>query len=110
MDQLEDEIPEILDLIQKEGLIEKDKDGQWRVTPRGVRRIQDRAWRSCSSHSAVMRWDGTTPRRKAKEAMPSRTPGLTFTAIRWRISNLHETLKNAYIRQGGGIPIRARTR
>ena len=35
MDDLEDEMPEIVELIQKEGLIEKDKDGQWRVTPRG---------------------------------------------------------------------------
>ena len=27
MDDLEDEIPEIIELIQKEGLIEKDKEG-----------------------------------------------------------------------------------
>ena len=45
MDDLEDEMPEIVELIQKEGLIEKDEDGQWRVTPRGVRRIQDRVAR-----------------------------------------------------------------
>ena len=43
MDELEDEMPEIVELIQKEGLIEKDEEGQWRVTPRGVRRIQDRS-------------------------------------------------------------------
>ena len=43
MDDLEDEMPEIVELIQKEGLIEKDKEGQWSVTPRGMRRIQDKA-------------------------------------------------------------------
>ncbi len=35
MDELEEEMPEIVELIQKEGLIEKDLEGQWRVTPRG---------------------------------------------------------------------------
>jgi len=43
MEELEDEIPDIVDLLQKEGLIEKDREGRWRVTPRGVRRIEDRA-------------------------------------------------------------------
>ena len=37
MDDLEDEMPEIVELIQKEGLIEKDQEGHWSVTPRGVR-------------------------------------------------------------------------
>ena len=35
LDDLEDEMPEIVELIQKEGLIEKDEEGQWRVTPEG---------------------------------------------------------------------------
>ena len=43
MDDLEDEIPEIIQLIQKEGLLEKDQEGKWRVTPRGVRKIQDKS-------------------------------------------------------------------
>ena len=31
----EDEMPEVVELIQKEGLIERDEEGKWRVTPQG---------------------------------------------------------------------------
>ncbi len=43
MDELEEEMPDVVKLIQKEGLIEKDLEGEWRITPRGMRRIQDKA-------------------------------------------------------------------
>src|SRR5215469_4424894 len=43
LERLEDDAPEILDLIQKEGLLEQDEAGQWRVSPKGVRRIQQNA-------------------------------------------------------------------
>ncbi len=72
MDELEDEMPEIVELIQKEGLIEKDKEGQWRVTPRGVRRIQDRSLDdlfqtfrrdSLGRHDTQEKGEGTRPAR-----------------------------------------------
>ena len=106
IDQLEDEIPEILDLIQKEGLIEKDKDGQWRVTPRGVRRIEDRALEELFQsfrRDALGRHD-TQEKGEGSHAFEDTRPyvyGDSLTNL-----DLHETLKNAYIRQGGGIPIR----
>ena len=31
----EDELPELVELIEKEGLIERDKEGKWQVTPEG---------------------------------------------------------------------------
>ena len=44
LDRLDDdESPEILELIQKEGLIEKDDEGKWQVSPKGLRRIQESA-------------------------------------------------------------------
>ncbi len=37
----DDDLPEVVKLIEKEGLIERDEEGQWQVTPKGIRRIQD---------------------------------------------------------------------
>ena len=107
LDALDDEeMPEILELIQKEGLIEKDDEGKWQVSPKGLRRIQESALETCSRRSTGMRSAGTTRRRRGRGPSGSRTRSPTSTATRWRTSNLHETLKNACIRQGGGLPIR----
>ncbi len=106
LDQLEDEIPEIIDLIQKEGLIEKDSEGQWRVTPRGVRRIEDRALEdlfqsfrrdALGRHDTQEKGEGSTPLEDTRPYVY----GDSLANL-----DLHETLKNAYIRQGGGVPIR----
>ena len=106
MDELEDEMPEIVELIQKEGLIEKDREGQWRVTPRGVRRIQDRALDdlfqtfrrdSLGRHDTQEKGEGTVPLEDTRPYVY----GDSLANL-----NLHETLKNAYVRQGGGVPIR----
>ena len=106
MDDLEDEMPEIVELIQKEGLIEKDEDGQWRVTPRGVRRIQDRSLDdlfqtfrrdSLGRHDTHEKGEGTVPLEDTRPYVY----GDSLANL-----DLHETIKNAYIRQGGGVPIR----
>ena len=106
MDDLEDEMPEIVELIQKEGLIEKDEDGQWRVTPRGVRRIQDRSLDdlfqtfrrdSLGRHDTQEKGEGTVPLEDTRPYVY----GDSLANL-----DLHETIKNAYIRQGGGVPIR----
>src|SRR3954463_10076801 len=39
----DDDQPEVVELLQKEGLIEQDGEGKWRVAPKGVRRIQEGA-------------------------------------------------------------------
>jgi uncharacterized protein with von Willebrand factor type A (vWA) domain len=106
MDELEAEVPEIVELLQKEGLIEKDREGKWRVTPRGVRRIQDRAledlFQSCrrdalGRHDSHEKGAGTIPLEDTRPYVY----GDSLAHL-----NLHETLKNAYIRQGSGVPIR----
>jgi Ca-activated chloride channel homolog len=106
LDELEDEIPEIIDLIQKEGLIEKDSEGKWQVTPRGVRRIADRTLEDLF-HSfrrdALGRHD--TP-EKGEGSVPLEDTRPYVYGDSLAHLDLHETLKNAYIRQGGGVPIR----
>jgi Ca-activated chloride channel family protein len=106
MDDLEDEIPEIIELIQKEGLIEKDKEGRWSVTPRGVRKIQDKALEdlfqtfrrdSLGRHDTPEKGEGSTVLEDTRPYVY----GDSLANL-----NLHETLKNAYVRQGGGVPIR----
>ena len=106
LDELEEEMPEVVDLIQKEGLIEKDREGQWRVTPRGVRRIQDRALEdlfqafrrdSLGRHDTAEKGEGTVPLEDTRPYVY----GDSLAHL-----DMHETLKNAYIRQGGGVPIR----
>jgi uncharacterized protein with von Willebrand factor type A (vWA) domain len=106
LDQLEDEIPEIVDLIQKEGLIEKDSEGQWRITPRGVHRIENRALEdlfqsfrrdALGRHDTPDKGEGSLPLEDTRPYVY----GDSLTNL-----DMHETLKNAYIRQGGGVPIR----
>jgi len=106
MEELEDEIPEIVDLLQKEGLIEKDREGRWRVTPRGVRRIQDRALDdlfqtfrrdALGRHDIEEKGEGSVPLEDTRPYVY----GDSLANL-----DLHETLKNAYVRQGGGVPIR----
>src|SRR5215471_14886622 len=106
MDDLEDEMPEVVDLIQKEGLIEKDREGQWRVTPKGIRRIQDKsledlfqAFRrdSLGRHDTAEKGEGSVPLEDTRPYIY----GDSLAHL-----DLHETIKNAYIRHGGGVPIK----
>ena len=106
IDELEDEIPEIIELLQKEGLIEKDQDGQWRVTPRGVRRIQDKSLEDLFQtfrRDSLGRHD--TPEKGEGSVVLEDTRQYVYGDSLANL-DLHETLKNAYIRQGGGVPIR----
>ncbi|HMF37092.1 MAG TPA: VWA domain-containing protein, partial [Isosphaeraceae bacterium] len=102
----EDDLPEIVQLIEKEGLIERDEEGKWLVTPKGIRRIQDKALTdlfqtfrrdSVGRHDTLHKGEGSV---KLEDTRPY-VYGDSLANI-----NMHETLKNAYVRQGGGVPIR----
>ena len=102
----EDDMPEVVELIQKEGLIERDQEGKWQVTPKGIRRIQEKALGdlfqvfnrdSVGRHDTQHKGEGTV---KLEDTRPY-LYGDSLANI-----NMHETLKNAYVRQGGGVPIR----
>jgi uncharacterized protein with von Willebrand factor type A (vWA) domain len=102
----EDDMPEVVELIQKEGLIERDEEGKWRVTPKGIRRVQDKTLGelfqtfrrdSVGRHDTLHKGEGTV---QLEDTRPY-VYGDSLANI-----DMHETLKNAYIRQGGGVPIR----
>jgi uncharacterized protein with von Willebrand factor type A (vWA) domain len=108
LDELDD-TPEILELIQKEGLIEKDDDGKYRVSPKGVRRIQESALTQLfqsfkrdgmGKHETAQKGEGTLRLDDSKPYVY----GDSLANL-----NLHETLKNAMIRQGGGAPIKLKS-
>ena len=107
LDQFDDDdMPEIVDLIQKEGLIEQDGEGKWQVSPKGVRRVQQNALTNLfqtfqrdalGKHDTQQKGEGTV---QLDDSRPY-VYGDSLANL-----NLHETLKNAYTRQGGGVPIR----
>jgi uncharacterized protein with von Willebrand factor type A (vWA) domain len=102
----EEDFPDVVELIQKEGLIERDKEGKWQVTPKGIKRIQDKALSdlfqvfrrdSVGRHDTAQKGEGTV---QLEDTRPY-VYGDSLANL-----NMHETLKNAYIRQGGGVPIK----
>ena len=111
LDQFDDDdMPDVVELIQKEGLIEQDGEGKWQVSPKGVRRIQEHALTdlfqtfqrdAIGKHDTPQKGDGTVRLEDSKPYVY----GDSLANL-----NLHETLKNALIRQGGGLPIRLQLR
>jgi Ca-activated chloride channel homolog len=107
LDQLDDDdMPDVVELIQKEGLIEQDSEGKWQISPKGVRRIQENALTDLfqtfqrdvvGKHDSPRKGDGGIRLEDSKPYVY----GDSLANL-----NLHETLKNAMIRQGGGLPIR----
>jgi Ca-activated chloride channel homolog len=102
----DDDQPEVVELLQKEGLIEQDGEGKWRVAPKGVRRIQEGALSelfqtfnrdAVGKHDTPQKGGGTVQLEDSKPYVY----GDSLAHL-----NLHETLKNALVRQGGGTPIR----
>ncbi len=101
----DDDMPEVVELIQKDGLIERDEDGKWVVTPKGVRRIQDKSLHdlfqtfnrdSLGRHETQQKGEGSVSLEDTRPYVY----GDSLANI-----NMHETIKNAYVRQGGGVPI-----
>ena len=104
----DDDPPDVVEMIQKEGLIERDGEGKWQVSPKGVRRIQEGALTSLfqtfqhdaiGKHETPQKGEGTVRLEDSKPYVY----GDSLANL-----NLHETLKNALNRQEGGTPIRIR--
>ncbi|WP_435017361.1 VWA domain-containing protein [Tundrisphaera sp. TA3] len=109
LDDVEDEdMKDLVELIQKEGLIEKDEGGQYQVSPKGLRRVQDSALASLfqtfnrdaiGKHDTPQKGDGSIRHEDSKPYVF----GDSLSNI-----NMHETLKNAMARREGGPPIKLR--
>src|SRR5207249_5863728 len=105
LERLQRDDADILKLLVKEGYLEKDEKGQFAVTARGVRRIEEKA---LDELFTITRKDGL-----GKHPTDFKGPG----TVRHEDSkpyeygdpvanlNLHETLKNALIRQGASTPL-----
>jgi Ca-activated chloride channel family protein len=106
LDRLDDpEAEDLVKLIQEKGLIEEDGEGRWTVTPRGLRRIQESALSNLFqifARDAVGKHD--TPQKGAGTVQIDDWKPYVYGDPLANL-NLHETLKNAMIRQGGGTPI-----
>jgi len=104
--QLQDEHPELLDELVRQGQIERDTEGRYRVTPKGMRRVETKALEelfdvrgrdALGRHETEFRGPGQV---RHDESRPYQF-GDPVSNL-----NLHETLKNALARQGHGPPIR----
>ncbi|WP_166831221.1 vWA domain-containing protein [Thalassoroseus pseudoceratinae] len=104
--ELEDEHPELLEMLIKRGFVEKDKDGQYSITPQGIRRVENKALEDLftiarkdklGKHDTEFRGAGQTVHDESKPY----EFGDPVSNL-----NMHESLKNALHRQGGGSPIR----
>ena len=102
----EEENPDVLDMLIKQGLVEKDGQGRYRVTPRGLKRVENKALEELfdirrkdtfGKHETDFKGPGQVLQDESK----AYEYGDPITNL-----NLHETLRNAIARQGGGSPIR----
>ena len=105
LEDWEEEHPEVIEMLIKRGLIDKDQDGKFHVTPRGIRRVQNKALEELfllgktgqsGKHDTAIRGPGET---RHEESRPYEYGD--------PVSNLdlHQTLRNALARQGGGTPV-----
>ncbi|MBM83007.1 MAG: VWA domain-containing protein [Planctomycetaceae bacterium] len=99
------EHPDVVDLLTKEGYVDKDREGKFIITPKGMRRVENRALEELfnisrkdkfGKHNTQFRGVGQTLHEESK-AYEFGDPVSNL--------NMHETLKNAIYRQGGGSPI-----
>jgi len=105
LEQWEEERPEIVEMLIKQGYVEKDTEGKYVVTPKGVRRVENKSLEELfnisrkdqiGKHETEFRGAGQTLHEESKPY----EFGDPVSNL-----NMHETLKNALHRQGGGSPI-----
>lgn len=105
LEQWEEEHPDVVDMLIKRGLVEKDADGKFIVTPKGVKRVESKALEELfdvtrkdrlGKHETEFRGSGQTVHEESKP-YEFGDPVANL--------NLHETLRNALVRQGGGSPV-----
>ncbi|MBL8849348.1 MAG: VWA domain-containing protein [Planctomycetaceae bacterium] len=95
----EEDNPDIVDMLIKRGLVEKDEEGKYRVTPKGLRRIENKALEGLfdvrgkdklGRHDTQFRGAGQTVHEESKQY----EFGDPVSNL-----NMHETLKNALQRR-----------
>jgi len=105
LDPWDDEQSDLIELLMQQGYVERDEQGRHRVTPKAVRRVENKALEALFqvSHKDKL----------GKHVTNFRGPGETLHDESKRYEygdpiadlNMHETVKNALYRQGGGTPV-----
>lgn len=105
LERLEEEQPDLIDMLVKRGYVEKDAEGKFRITPRGIKRVETKALDDLfqitrkdkfGKHDTDFRGSGQTLHDESKPY----EYGDPVSNL-----NLHETLKNALARGAGEPPI-----
>jgi uncharacterized protein with von Willebrand factor type A (vWA) domain len=95
LDQWEDQHPDVVDMLIKRGYVEKDSEGKYYVTPKGIRRVESKALEELfqiarkdklGKHETEFRGAGQTVHEESKPY----EFGDPVSNL-----NMHETLKNA---------------
>jgi len=105
LERWEEENPEVIEMLVKRGLVEKDESGRYRVTPKGLKRVEHKALEvlfQTQNRDKLGRHE--TEFRGAGQTLLDESKPYEFGDPVSHL-NLHETLKNALLRQGGGSPI-----
>lgn len=100
LERLQEEHPDVVDMLIKRGYIEQDREGQFLVTPKGMRRVENKALEELfdirgrdklGRHDTEHRGPGQTVHEESKPY----EFGDPVSNL-----NMHETLKNALQRSG----------
>ncbi len=105
LEDWQEEHPELIRMLMQQGYIERDEQGRFAVTPKGLRRVESQALDelfhvsrkgNVGKHQTEFRGLGETVH---EDSRPYQFGDPVANL------NLQETLRNAFHRQGGGTPI-----
>lgn len=105
LNQWEETDPDVVKMLEDRGYIEKDREGKYHITPKAIRRMQSKSLEDLFNvNRKSFSGKHETQHRGPGQVNHEETKPYEFGDP---ISNLnfHETLQNAWARQGGGIPI-----
>jgi uncharacterized protein with von Willebrand factor type A (vWA) domain len=105
LDRLDPDDADVLKLLIKEGYLEEDKKGRFTIAPKGVRRMEEKALHELflAPHKDTLGKHDTDSKGAGQVVHEDSKPYEFGDPV--ANLNLHETLKNALIRQGGGSPL-----
>lgn len=108
LDLWNEEHPDVIEMLVKRGLIEKDENGRFVITPAGIRRVENKALEELFD---IRRKDKTgkheTTFRGAGQTVHEETKPYEFGDPIANL-NMHETLRNALARETTGPPVAIR--
>ena len=110
LEQWQEADPDVVDMLVKRGYVERDKEGKFRVTPNGVRRVENKALEALfdvRGKDKLGRHD--TDFRGAGQTLHEESKPYEFGDPVSNL-NLHETLKNALQRRAESGEQRAEIR